>query len=61
MFPAFQEQQGEEQEPAPAFMSGSANPLARVLVLRRIEVLTQAVVLLLAVAWLKIGASRRAP
>ncbi len=38
----------------PAFLSGSANPLARVLVLRRIEVLTQAVVLLLAVVWLKI-------
>ncbi|RDE52025.1 MAG: sensor histidine kinase [Candidatus Accumulibacter meliphilus] len=54
MFRAFQEQPGEEQEQAPAFMSGSANPLARVLVLRRIEVLTQAVVLLLAVAWLKI-------
>ena len=35
-------------------MPGSTNPLTRVLVLRRIEVLTQSVVLLLAVAWLKI-------
>jgi two-component system sensor histidine kinase RegB len=35
-------------------MPGTVNPLTRVLVLRRIEVLTQAVVLLLAVTWLKI-------
>lgn len=35
-------------------MPGTANPLLRLVALRRIEVLTQAVVLLLAVAWLKI-------
>jgi len=41
-------------EQAQAFLPGSVNPLRRLLALRRIEVLTQAVVLVLAVAWLKI-------
>ncbi|MBK7955147.1 MAG: HAMP domain-containing histidine kinase [Candidatus Accumulibacter sp.] len=38
----------------PAFLPGTGNPLTRLLALRRIEVLTQATVLLLAVSWLKI-------
>lgn len=38
----------------PAFLTGTANPLLRLVVLRRIEVLTQAIVLVLAVAWLGI-------
>ncbi|WP_291993427.1 ATP-binding protein [Candidatus Accumulibacter sp. ACC003] len=38
---------------AQAFFAGAANPLRRLVALRRFEVLTQAVVLVLAVAWLK--------
>ncbi|HQO28393.1 MAG TPA: ATP-binding protein [Accumulibacter sp.] len=41
------------RSPARAFLPGSANPLMRLLALRRLEVLTQALVLLLAVAWLR--------
>jgi len=41
------------RSPAKAFLTGSANPLMRLLALRRLEVLTQALVLLLAVGWLR--------
>ena len=43
-----------DHEQPQAFLPGTANPLVRLVALRRIEVLTQAVVLVLAVAWLKI-------
>jgi two-component system sensor histidine kinase RegB len=42
------------QTHAPVVLSSTANPLRRLVTLRRIEVLTQAVVLVLALAWLKI-------
>ena len=42
------------QTQASTFPSGAENPLARLVVLRRVEVLTQALVLLVAVAWLRI-------
>jgi two-component system sensor histidine kinase RegB len=42
------------QPQPPVVLSSPANPLRRLVALRRIEVLTQAVVLVLALAWLKI-------
>ncbi|WP_300453664.1 ATP-binding protein [Accumulibacter sp.] len=42
------------RDPPAALLPTAANPLARLVTLRRLEVLTQAVVLLLAVAWLRI-------
>lgn len=42
------------RDPPATLLPKAANPLARLVALRRIEVLTQAVVLLLAVAWLRI-------
>jgi hypothetical protein len=42
------------QAQPPAFLLATANSLTRLVGLRRIEVLTQAMVLVLAVAWLKI-------
>lgn len=43
-----------DRDRAPLFLPGTTNPLTRLVALRRIEVLTQAVVLLLAVGWLRI-------
>lgn len=40
--------------PAPALPTSSTPPLARLVALRRVEVITQALVLILAIAWLKI-------
>ena len=42
-----------DQVPPPTLRPGNASPLPRLLALRRVEVLAQAVVLYLAVAWLK--------
>ncbi len=43
-----------DHDRAPVFLPGTTNPLTRLVALRRIEVLTQAVVLLLAAGWLRI-------
>jgi two-component system sensor histidine kinase RegB len=42
------------QEQGLALLPGSVNPLARLLALRRVEVLAQSAVLMVAVVWLKI-------